>query len=368
MRPYSFVIVFLIFGLNTSSLCFSMSADSIYEKNTGNISISCYHGYLFPNHRLVTYFTDEYINGFDITFCRYMPEIKPVNPPEMGGGYYFSNLGSKEIYGYVHGLYFYIARDFLKNKSPFYFQSNMNIGASYNTKHYDISENFSNRNIGSHVNIFFMYSLNLKARISKRMLISVGPTLIHTSNGNIKQPNLGLNLVNTGFNMTYSLDRKSRKAALPLPGLAEFKKNRYLFLLCGGIRQLSYRIPEYFAVGSFNTEYSRRINPYLALGLGLDFIYDPTEGRAIYATGAHVENIVPWHAGAHLSFERIWNHFSLILNSGYKIITPSKQYNNQYNRLGLRYRFDNHFVVNYSLKSHKFVADFIEFGVGYVFE
>ncbi len=333
-----------------------------------NITFAYHHGYLFPHHRLVTYFTEEYINGFNITLSRYMPGIKLLNPPEMGGGYYFSNLGSREIYGYAHGVYFYVARDFLKNQSPFNLQSTMNIGASYNTKHWDLSENYSNRNIGTHVNIFFMYSLNLKVKVSERILVSAGPVLVHTSNGNIKQPNFGLNLLNTHFSMTCLIDPKNKKTALPVRQITDFNKNRFLFIASGGVRQLSHRIPDYFAVGSLLTGYSRRINPYLALGLGTDFIYDPTEGREMYVTGVRVENLIPWHVGVHLSYERIWDHLSFILNTGYKVITPSGHFNYQYNRIGVRYRFDNNLLLNYSLKSHKIVADFIEFGVGYVFQ
>jgi len=349
-------------------MCFSIGSDSIFEKSPRNVSISYHHGYLFPHHRLVTYFTKEYINGFDLTLSRYIPELSMVNPPEMGGGYYLSNLGNREIYGYTHGFYFYTARDFFKNKTPFYLQQSIGYGVSYNTKHFSLSDNYSNRNIGSHLNIFIMYSLNIKAKIAERLLFSLGPTIVHTSNGNIKQPNFGLNLLTTRLCMTYSLDRKGKWIPIPSQKLTDFNRNRYLFILSGGVRQLSHRIPEYFAIGSFITDYTRRLSPNFALGLGVDYIYDPTEGMALYVTGAHSENIIPWHIGAHLSIERIWNNISFVFNPGYKIFTPSEHFNHQYNRVGIRYRINSNFVLNYTLKSHKFVADFIEFGAGYIID
>ena len=84
--------------------------------------------------------------------------------------------------------------------------------------------------------------------------------------------------------------------------------------------------------------------------------------------GVSIENIVPWHGGIHLSYERIWNKLSIIIQPGYKIITPSEQFFYQFNRVGIRYRTDSNIILNYSIKAHKFAADFIEFGVGYVFE
>ena len=363
------VIFFLItFGLLADSFCFSMVPDSINLKQPRNISISYLHGYLYPHHRLVTYFTKEYINGFDITFSRHMPALNPLHPPEIGGGYYFSNLGSKEIYGYAHGIYVFIARDYFRFKSPVYLQQSIGTGASYNTKHFDINDNYSNRLIGSHLNIFFIYSLNLKAVIGKHLLFSAGPIFVHTSNGNIKQPNFGLNLVSTNFGLTYLMDRKNSPGYLPVQYKSDFRRNRYIFVLSGGVKELSHRIPKDYKVGSLLADYTRRLNSNLALGMGMDFIYDPTEGMAVYVTGAHIDNIVPWHIGAHLTFERIWGHFSLVINSGYKIINPSEKFNYQYNRVGIRYRFKNHFVLNYTLKSHKIVADFLEFGVGYIIE
>lgn len=349
-----------------STVCFPM-----HHNNTlipqNNITFSYHHGYLFPHHRLVTYFTSEYINGFNVTLSRYIPQLNLKNPPEMGGGYYFSNLGSKEIYGYVHGIYYYIGREFFRNKSPISFQTTISFGASYNTKRWDLTENYYNRNIGSHFNILFIYRINLKARINRNWQISTGPAIVHTSNGNLRQPNFGLNLLNTHLSLTYSFDQgKSQKIPLEMSD-EKYEKNRYLFIVSGGYRQLSHKIPDFFMVGSILTDYSRRINPNLALGLGADLIFDPTVGKELYVTGSPAIKTNPWHFGIHLTYERIWNKTSLFINSGYKIITPTTPTDYQYNRIGIRYRFDNDLIINYSLKSHRFAADFIEFGIGYEF-
>ena len=368
LRTRILVYACLISGLLYSSKSFSMIPDSTQDNSTRNLTISYFHGYLYPHHRLVTYFNTEYINGFDLAISSHVPALNHLHPPEIGGGYYFSNLGSREVYGYAHSLYFFVGRDYFQCKLPVYLQQSIGTGVSFNTKHFDISENYSNRLIGSHLNIFFIYTLNLKARFGERMLFSIGPAFVHTSNGNISQPNFGLNLISTRMSLTYTMDRDGKKSVVPIHYLPDFNKNRYLIVVAGGVRELSHRIPKYFTVGSIMTDYTRRLDANLALGLGMDFIYDPTEGMPLYVIGAQVENIIPWHIGTHLSYERIWNHFSLVINSGYKIITPSEHYNRQYNRVGIRYRFNNHFVLNYSLKSHKFVADFLEFGVGYIIE
>jgi len=119
-----------------------MEPDSSREKSSRNVSLGYFHGVLVPHHPVITYYNNEYINGFDLTVSRYISETKHINPPEMGAGYYFSNLGSKEIYGYAHALYFFISRDFLKNSPNLCLRSSISIGASYNTLHWDITDNY----------------------------------------------------------------------------------------------------------------------------------------------------------------------------------------------------------------------------------
>ena len=198
-----------------------------------------------------------------------------------------------------------------------------------------------------------------------------GPSIVHMSNGNLKQPNYGLNLINARFGLGYRFNAKNIEAH-PLSDQhlidGTFQKNRYSFVISGGERQISRRLPEKHAVSSLVFDYSRRIAFNQALGIGLDFVYDPTEGREVYVVGARIDPIVPWYGGVHLSWERIFGSLSIILQPGYKIITPSQHYYYQFNRAGIRYHLKNGLVLNYSIKAHKFAADFIEFGLGWMWE
>lgn len=325
------------------------------------------HGYLFPHHRLMTYFTEENINGFEVVASRYYTGLNPSRPTEAGFGYYFSNLGNRDVYGHVHGLYGVLGAEYFKDWSPVYIHQSVTVGLSYNTERFDIGDNYFNRVIGSYINAFVILSMNLRTDIGP-VSLSAGPSLVHMSNGNMRQPNYGINLVNGRVGMTYRFGSGSSMIARKLQVDTAFNRHRLQFFLSGGTRQLSRKIPDYYGVGSLVGEYSVRISQNQALGFGLDLVYDATEGRETFITGLPEEQIPPWHMAVHFSFERIFGRLSLLVQPGYKIWTPEGHKYFQFNRAALRYRLEQNLVLNMSIKAHGLKGDFIEFGVGYSFE
>jgi len=351
------------------------------------VSFWGHHGYLLPHHRSMAFYTTDNINGGEVFISGFLPEVVTRRPTSFGVGYYYSNMGSREVYGRVHGLYTAIEADFCRFRLPFirwpfYFRQTTAFGLSYNTERFDIGNNYSNRAIGSHLNAYVSVSVDFVVQINDRLSISAGPSAVHTSNGNIRHPNFGLNLANARAGLSYKIQspfssentvsgeilpsgtsETTDHIALPRKN-SPFRAQRLQIITSGGIRQLSHKIRENFFVGSLLADYSYRIHRYQAWGVGVDFIWDATEGRETYVTEPRVENIVPWHIGVHLTWERIWNRFSMVLQPGYKVVTLSEHSFMQYNRAGIRYRPRENIILSCAIKAHEFRADFIEFGVG----
>ncbi|MDA3821713.1 MAG: hypothetical protein PF450_03740, partial [Bacteroidales bacterium] len=141
------------------------------------ISAAYHHGFVLPHHLSIPYYTIDPINGIELYASKYFTKINSERPPEIGIGYYHSNLGNLEVYGRVHGFYMGLGTDFFRSRSPVWIQQTFCFGFSYNTTHYDIEENYSNRLIGSSFNAFITYSLNLRAKITDKLVFYVGPTL-----------------------------------------------------------------------------------------------------------------------------------------------------------------------------------------------
>jgi hypothetical protein len=364
----SLITILTLINLLNSSLPPPVDTSNYHSIEDFRLNTFTHQGYLFPHHKSMAYFTNDDINAFEFSVLKSYKEYNPLHPPDLGLGFYHSSLGNDQVYGKATAAFFNISSDYLKNRSCFYFGTSTSFGISYISKHFDIDENYSNRAIGSHINAFFIFSLDLRSDIGDHWTLYAGPSVIHMSNGNIKQPNYGLNLINARFGLGYKLNT-SKQDNRPLDYLLPmetYKKNRYSLVVSGGLRQISRRLPENHMVSSMVFDYSRRFAYNQALGIGLDFVYDPTEGREVYVIGARIDPIVPWHGGIHLSYERIFGPLSVILQPGYKIITPSEHYYYQFNRVGIRYHFTNGMILNYSIKAHKFAADFIEFGIGYL--
>jgi hypothetical protein len=378
--------VFLIAMAGLPARGLSPKSDSTTFVPT-RLAIRAHHGYLVPHHRSMAFSNTEYINGAELFVSGYFPGVATRRPTNFGIGYYCSNLGSREVYGNAHAIFAAIEADFFRTNLPFYFQQATAFGISYNTERFDIQDNSYNRAIGSHLNAYASISFSLVVEINDRLTLSAGPSLVHTSNGNIRHPNFGLNLLNTRAGLAY---RFRPLPALPEGSLHEgtfpegirsegtppqipspFRKHSAQIIASGGVRQLSHKIRENFFVGSLLADYSYRVNRYQALGGGADLFWDPTEGRETYVTESRVEDIVPWHLGMHLTWERYWNRFSIVLQPGYKVLTLSEHNFMQYNRAGIRYRPAGiryrpaeHLILSCAIKAHGFRADFIEFGVG----
>jgi len=361
-----FFIVMMIFPVFISPV-FSTSyeKDSTIAKLPLNISAWYHHGYLAPHHRSMAFHTTENINGVEIFTSGFLPHLKMKRPTDFGIGYYYSNLGNRDVYGNIHAIWAALTTDICQSNSPLYFKHSLAFGVSYNTMYFDIEENYFNRAVGSHLNAYVSLAFNLVVKLGDNIEVTAGPSVVHTSNGNVKHPNFGLNLLNTRVGVAYNFYTDNAVAEHVPVESKGITGNRYQFIFSGGIRQLSHKIPKNFFVGSVMADYSRRVSAYQAYGGGIDWFFDPTEGRETYVTEIRVENIVPWHLGVHLTWERILNRLSIVLQPGYKVITLSTHNFMQYNRAAIRYRIDDHFLLNCAIKAHGFRADFIEFGIGY---
>jgi len=363
--------IFLMVLLHAPACLFGVSfadQDSSKKVYVHNIAGGYHHGFVLPHHRSIPYYTIDPINGIELYASKYFPEINPKRPPEIGVGYYHSNMGNLDIYGRAHGFFMGLGGDLFRNRSPVWLQQTFCFGISYNTAHFDLEENPSNRLIGSSFNAFVTYSLNVRAKVAENVVLYAGPSFNHMSNGNVRMPNFGLNQLTTKVGISYRIHPEETIYSIQDSDLQVYKKNRFLFMLSGGKRKISRNVNEEFIVASLAFDYSRRINPNQAWGAGIDLVADASEGRELYVTGYRIEEIIPWHGGIHISWERIWNRLSISLQPGYKILTPSEHKSYQYNRVAIRYRSEYNIVFGCAIKAHGIKADFIEFGLGYAFE
>ena len=293
------------------------------------------------------------------------------NYPSIGLTFYYSGFLNDSIsaeLGKVFALYPYINFPITPNeRSQLTFK--LGVGVSYLTNKFEPKENYHNYAIGSHVNAAINLSFEYRQRIFDRLhwVTSIG--LTHFSNGATRTPNMGINIfsVATGFSWYLAkpkelIDKKLR----PKNYLFEFDGKRHFVTdiqYTIGIKDMSqqYGSHQYFFIHNIAANLMLQLTERDRLGIGIEFINDNS------AKITHPE----WRneIGLLASYEMMLDHVSFMFNVGLRnnepLIASSFLF---YQKVGLRYYFNDNLFTTLSFTTYDIKADFISIGIGYHFQ
>jgi len=327
--------------------------------------------------------------------------------PIIGVGAVWLNLGNPNKLGSAFAAYPYISLPILRNR---HFRLNLKggMGASFLNKTYyntnlDSLGNLlpsltgTNAAIGSKLNIYFSGGGALEIPISKALSLTADYTWNHISNGSAVAPNSGINMLNGFVGLKYfpnyqkfTFPDKKRFPDFP-------RKITYEIIASGGFRQLYYKDNQTFPTGSLVFAAYRPVSNFLRIGLGVDAFYDgaydgknsPSWQRT-YITSDELKNKI--RMGVSLQSELLLGrisagfHFGVYLYNPLKNLEPYKDaeestlnkpiiypYNIDeedgwlYTRAAFKYALTEHYFISLGLKTHLQKAEFIEWGLGYLF-
>ncbi len=362
-----FILLIIIFFYAFS--CFGQIGGS--KTNGLSIEIDYGYGFMMPHHKMIEYFVEDHIQTVDIKFNQATYGEKYWNQlyryPHYGLGFYRSNLGNDEVYGMANALYAYIKVPFWGNLESSNLSWQIGFGGSYLTKHFDINENPQNLAIGTNLNIYIDLSIQSQIPLSKRINLTNNVRFSHFSNGKVKSPNKGLNIISGSIGLLYHLNEPPGKYHLELPKIEN--KNEYSIIYAGGIKTKSRYEPGYFYASSFMLNYHHNYSLKRRWSLGADLFYDETKRQYPDKTqNANMVNPNLYQAGLHVGHEMVLGDLAMIINLGGYIYVPVKEDAPIYSRIGLRYRFAEKYIANITLKSHWAIASYIEWGIGYTFK
>ncbi len=359
----------IIAFLFTSSVCKAQ-----VDTTTRNYFLSLHSGYGFimPHHKSIEYNIKDHIRPLSMRagFC---PTGKKewhryYRFPEIGLGFYGSNLGNDEIYGFSYALYSYFKSPFI-SRPKWHLDYEIAFGLSWLTEQFDVENNYQNIAIGSSTNIYFDAGLMASFRLHSKLYFLSGLQFIHFSNGKITSPNKGLNVVTSNIGLQYFFREKSYKKdkRTQVQETRYIPTNYFQGIYAHGIKSISRMEDGYFYASSLSLEYHRKYNRKYNWGLGLDLFYDGTSGLSENKTSSDLSKDF-FQMGLHASHDLMVGRIAMIMQVGGYLWLPGKAEAPIYNRIGLRYTFDSGIIANLSLKSHYAQASFIEFGVGYQLE
>ena len=296
-----------------------------------------------------------------------------LNLPYYGIGIYNMVFSNEEEIGYPAALYFFFGAPFSRSsKSSFDYE--FSFGLSHNWKPYDDINNPFNLAIGSYRNAYIDAKIKYAWYFSKKFSLDAGLRVTHFSNGAIRMPNAGINLLAPFIGLRYDLIEKD-----PMPfDLLENKKvettEEFNIIIASGKRSIKHTLTPNHQMASLlnvSLEYLKPASDIFKYGVGIDLGID--ENRNLTIDGDNVElaskNKQIFSAVSVIGQFRA-NRLGVQAGIGYEFINNGKLHfsNDTYQRIGLRYYLFNHLFAGIAIKANKFsTADYIEWSLGYSF-
>jgi len=326
-------------------------------------------GAVMPHHSSINYLLEDYIQSFDIKLVKSTNGNKYWNQlfryPDYGIGYYRSNLGNNEVYGYANALYGFAKIPFFHTANGSHLSYQIAVGAAYITNCFDIHTNYSNLAIGTHINIYIDFSLSSYIALSKRIGLTNSIRFTHFSNGNIDRPNYGLNIFSASIGLAYQFNSDySVKERIILPEIDS--KNEFLITYAGGAKSINHYSEGTYFASSLIFDYNRKYSLKGKWGIGTDIFFDATNRQfSLNNDKNDIVNSDLYQAGVHVLHDAIMGDLTFTVQIGVYVFAPVQTEASFYTRTGLRYKLNKNWNVSMTLKSHYAVASYIEWGIGY---
>lgn len=349
------------------ALIFRLSSQNQFSDNL-RISANYHYGFVVPEYQSFNYVVNDDVNSINLNISKKTIGKNDweqlYNYPELGFSLFYSTLGNDVINGREISFY-----PFFKLTSvslqKFSLCNQIGVGISYVTKKFDLKKNYQNIAVGSNLNIHFNYKMDLNYQILKKIQLQSGLSFDHFSNGNLKEPNLGINYLTFYAGFGYLLGNQA-EAQIRESGPYQ-KKNSYEFIYSFGGKHTRALQEKFYLTSSATLEFKWEPSRIFHTGIGADLFYDSSTKIEMTALkSAAYKELYDFRSGIHISQEFVYNRVSLILQEGiYLLLTDQVNQRIMYNRGIVRYKLSSHFLLSIAMKSHLHILDYPEFGVGY---
>lgn len=357
----------VLFLLLASCFVFGQSDSFI-----NSIEVSYLKGNALPHTEDMHHLVNGHPSGVMISFLKQTDGSKEwhraYNYPDFGGYFLYQDfksvpLGVNYSAGALYNFYFFNRK----------LQFKLAQGVTMTTNPYDKVENSKNKAFGSKfiANTNFGLSYD-NQNLFKNIGFHAGILFTHYSNGRVKSPNSGINTYLLDIGLRYNLDKNFVRQV----DTTTVEKNynsplRYNFVFRTGINENpiigSGQFP-FYHIGFYA---EKRLNRKSALQLGTElFLTKSIEEYITYYSVAYPEEGISRNTdykrvGLFFGHELLINRISLEAQIGYYVYQPFKKDIPIYDRVGIKYYFTDNLFGGFTIKTHLFLAEALEFGIGY---
>ena len=340
------------------------------EKFTDNLSLTAnYHqGVIIPEYTNIGYLVQEKVGSVSLNISKKTSGKtdweQVYKYPEYGISVLYSTLGNEKVHGREIGLFPYFGLNIISRKK-FTLYNQTGFGMGYITRKFDLKNNYLNIAVGSHLNFHVNFKFGASYEIAKKIRLHTGVSFDHFSNGNLSNPNLGLNFVTlysgVGYLVGSATDRTKRE-------MERYKRSHhYELIFSPGMKHPRVNSPKYYFTSSLTFEYKWKPFRAVHFGVGGDLFFDSSSKIEMgTANGTDFKKSDNFRSGIHVSQEFVYSRLSIIFQEGvYVVLTDHVNQNVMYNRGIVRFRPMDNFFVQISMKSHLNILDYPELGLGF---
>jgi hypothetical protein len=336
-----------------------------YSQVTEGFQCRIKTGFLAAHRGVLSHLPQDIAFATELSYYKHLKRkgswAEKYNYPTVGATLFVGSVGSNQLLGYYTALYgFADIPLFVKNN--FELSWKFGSGLGFTSRIYDPILNPKNMAISTHINSMMTMGIQSKFRFEMNTL-SVGLDLTHFSNSGYSMPNFGINI--PYLSITYARQ-------LNMVGTMNREENINEF------KRLYYGLYGFFSIKEVNADANKKY-PVYAAGFfgryffqqkaGIEMGIDVVSNQSLFAYEPQLEKNQAsiLQLGIYSGYLVPLNHFHFFFGMGAYIRDRFQPNGPFYHRIGFRYQFVNGLYGNITLKTHWGKADYMETGLGYVF-
>ena len=334
--------------------------------------------------------------GVEFPSSRQRPWQQYLNDPTVGLGVTYLNLGN-DVMGEGLALYPYIMLNALRTDF-LHVKIKLASGLVAINGHYKVTvnEDIPNRTFGSCINAYLSGGLNLEFPITRNLKINTEVGFNHISNGRTVEPNKGANILYSGVGFVATINPEEGKSKTP----RQFPDLPYKWSLnvtgAAGLQNADMTDSRRFFISTFHVGGIYSTTNWHGIGLGMDVFYNDAvsneTNRGLFCKDHDYSTADKIRVGLSLNNELKFGDVTAMVDWGLYLVNPSRHYYMRdheefghdhrlplfyktkgagsqeachYIRFGIKYRIWDNLYLQALAKTHRHIAEYIEFGIGY---
>ncbi len=339
------------------------------ESPNKSLGLEVFRGFIYEHKPQISHLIVDHPVGFRVVYNRKTHGERPwqqrYNFPDRGVTFVYmdyknDNLG--KTLALIPHFNFYLRG---KRDARSQLQFKMGFGAGYTTEKYDRVTNNQNNVISTDLTGAVLFQFGYEYALTERLLFNASTSITHFSNGAIKKPNSGINIMAANFGLQYMFDYKKREYKYIDEPKLETRPIGYSIIVIGGVHE-SLKIRSgakpFFVLSGI---VDKKVNHKSRFGAGLEWFHSRSLREEVKFDDNVDEGTDFNRIGLVLAHEMLFNEYSVIMHAGYYLYDPHSAFQPVYLRLKLRRYFGDHIFGSIGVKSHAAKAEAMEFAVGY---